>query len=56
MNISFIHDGMHFGDSTESVGLQLADVCGYVMRRHLCGFETHGLFELLRPHAFVAGH
>ena len=29
------HDAMYFGDSTESVGIQLADLCTYFMQRHL---------------------
>lgn len=29
------HDAMYFGDSKESVGIQLADLCTYFMQRHL---------------------
>lgn len=29
------HDAMYFGDSTESVGIQLADLCTYFMQRRL---------------------
>jgi hypothetical protein len=54
IQVSYLHDAMFFGDSTESVGLQMADVCGYVMRRHLEGKNTEGLFELLRHNAFAA--
>jgi hypothetical protein len=51
---SFLHDAMFFGDSTESVALQIADACCYVMRRHLEGLETYNLFNLLGPSAFVS--
>jgi len=30
-----IHDGMYFGDSKESVGIQLADLCSYFIAKHL---------------------
>jgi hypothetical protein len=29
------HDDLYFGDSRESVGIQLADLCTYFMQRHL---------------------
>jgi len=29
------HDAMYFGDSTQSVGIQLADLCAYLLLRHL---------------------
>lgn len=29
------HDAMYFGDSRDSVGIQLADLCTYFMQRHL---------------------
>lgn len=29
------HDAMYFGDSRDSVGIQLADLCAYFMQRHL---------------------
>ena len=56
VSIPHLHDAMFFGDSAESVGLQLADLCGYVMRRHLEGDDTEGLYGLLAPYAFVADH
>ena len=35
----FIHDEMYFGDSKDSVGLQLADLACYFIRCHLQGDE-----------------
>jgi hypothetical protein len=37
-----VHDAMYFGDSRDSVGLQMADLCGYFMRRRLCGPDAEG--------------
>lgn len=34
-----IHDDMYFGDSTHSVGIQLADMCTLLISRHLAGFN-----------------
>jgi hypothetical protein len=31
----YAHDAMYFGDSRDSVGIQLADLCTYFMQRHL---------------------
>lgn len=31
------HDAMYFGDSRDSVGLQIADLCAYFMAAHLAG-------------------
>jgi hypothetical protein len=41
-----LHDDMYFGDSSLSVGLQLADVVSFVVLRHLQGKEdTEFLFK-----------
>jgi hypothetical protein len=37
--MAHIHDDMYFGDSTFSVGIQLADVCTLLISRHLAGYE-----------------
>lgn len=29
-----LHDSMYFGDSRDSIGLQLADLCSYFIRKH----------------------
>ena len=34
------HDAMHFGDSRDSVGIQLADLCTYFMQRQLLKSDT----------------
>jgi hypothetical protein len=31
----FLHDDMYFGDSRYSIGIQLADLCGYFIAKHL---------------------
>jgi hypothetical protein len=33
--VPFLHDDMYFGDSRYSIGIQLADLCGYIISRHL---------------------
>jgi hypothetical protein len=30
-----LHDDMYFGDSRYSIGIQLADLCGYIIAKHL---------------------
>jgi len=34
-DVPYLHDDMYFGDSRFSVGIQLADLCGYVIAKHL---------------------
>jgi hypothetical protein len=34
-NLPYLHDDMYFGDSKYSVGIQLADLCGFVVSRWL---------------------
>ena len=42
-----IHDDMYFGDSRESVGIQMADVCGFFISRHLSQkAEAEGFYQL----------
>ncbi|HTD21816.1 MAG TPA: DUF3800 domain-containing protein [Terriglobales bacterium] len=36
----YLHDEMYFGDSKDSVGLQLADLACYFIRKHLEGEDT----------------
>jgi hypothetical protein len=48
----YLHDGMYFGDSRFSIGVQLADLCGYVIAKHLGGDEDPDLqrfYELIKP-------
>jgi hypothetical protein len=48
-----LHDDMYFGDSKDSVGIQIADLCNYFMMRKLRG-ENDEFFELLEPYAICA--
>lgn len=42
-----IHDDMYFGDSRDSVGIQMADVCGFFISRHLSQkAEAEGFYQL----------
>jgi hypothetical protein len=42
-----IHDDMYFGDSHDSVGIQMADVCGFFISRHLNQkAEAEGFYQL----------
>lgn len=54
------HDAMYFGDSTESVGIQLADLCTYFMQRYLMKRDPASrddgdeFFEMFSPLAICA--
>lgn len=51
-----IHDSMYFGDSADSVGLQMADVASWTMRRYLLGLKTEQrMFDQLLKVAICAG-
>jgi hypothetical protein len=46
-SLIYLHDDMYFGDSKYSIGIQLADLCGYFIARHLQGdAETEGFYNL----------
>lgn len=48
-----VHDDMYFGDSAYSVGIQLADICSYIILRHLQGKQdTEHLYKTIEPHIF----
>jgi hypothetical protein len=50
-----IHDDLYFGDSKYSVGLQLADICSYIVLRHLQGKEdTEFLYSLIKKSIYHA--
>lgn len=51
--LRFFHDGMYFGNSADSVGIQITDLCSYFMLRRLRG-ERDEIFSLLEPHAICA--
>jgi hypothetical protein len=51
--IFHVHDEMYFGDSKESIGLQLADLCAYFIAKHLEGAAdpgAEGFYKLIEPH------
>jgi Protein of unknown function (DUF3800) len=49
--LAHLHDDMYFGNSAYSVGIQLADICGFIILRHLEGKEdTEYLFKMIEPH------
>jgi hypothetical protein len=51
--LAFVHDDMYFGDSAYSSGIQLADICSYIILRHLQQKpDTEYLFQRLKPHIF----
>ena len=49
--VEHLHDDMYFGSSSYSVGIQLADICSFLILRHLQGKEdTEYLYDKLKPH------
>lgn len=43
-----LHDDIYFGDSKNSIGIQLADLCGFVIRRHLEGdLAVAGFYDIM---------
>lgn len=56
-DLPHIHDGMYFGNSGHSVGIQLADMCTYIIQRHLKGEEdTEDLYGALEPLIYSKTH
>jgi Protein of unknown function (DUF3800) len=48
--LAHFHDDMYFGDSKYSVGIQMADVCGLLIQRHIMGKQdTEPLYKQLLP-------
>lgn len=48
-----IVETLHFAGKSESMPLQIADVCAFVIKRHLMDKEdSDGYYDLLRPHIF----
>jgi hypothetical protein len=45
--LSHLHDDMYFGDSVDSVGIQVADICNYIMLRKLRDGIEDQFYELL---------
>lgn len=50
----YVHDDMYFGDSKDSVGIQIADVCNYFMMRKLRGEDDGEFYEAIKPSAICA--
>jgi hypothetical protein len=48
------HDDMYFGDSRDSVGLQMADICNYFMLRHLKNSSDSEFYDLFSAQAICA--
>jgi uncharacterized protein DUF3800 len=48
-----LHDDMYFGNSSYSVGLQLADFCAFIILRHLQGKEdTEFLYKKIEKYIY----
>lgn len=44
----YVHDDMYFGSSKDSVGIQLADLCGYFIAKHLEGdVSIDGFYQII---------
>lgn len=53
--LEHIHDDMYFGNSQYSKGLQVADVCCFIILRHLqAKDDTEFLYKIIEPKIFSA--
>jgi hypothetical protein len=44
----YVHDDMYFGSSKDSVGIQLADLCGYFIAKHLeSDVSIDGFYQII---------
>jgi hypothetical protein len=51
--LEHLHDDMYFGDSAFSVGIQLVDICAYIVLRHLQKRpDTEFLYEAIKGQIF----
>ena len=51
----YLHDDLYFGDSAYSVGLQLADMCSFLVRHHLStNQETEYLYKRIEPKIYFS--
>lgn len=47
--LEHVHDSMYFGDSKDSVGIQLADLCSYIIAKHIEGDPAvAGFYQLIQ--------
>lgn len=45
-----LHDDLYFGDSAYSVGIQITDICGFIILRHLENkHDTEYLYKMIEP-------
>lgn len=50
-----LHDDLYFGDSAYSVGLQVADMCAFIVLRHLEGMQdTEFIYEQISKKIFYS--
>jgi hypothetical protein len=48
--LAHLHDDMYFGDSKWSLGIQMADMCSFLIMRHLDGdSDTAEYYNMLAP-------
>jgi hypothetical protein len=44
-----LHDEMYFGNSSDSIGIQIADLCAYFVRKHLDGDPiAEGFYNIIK--------
>jgi hypothetical protein len=49
------HDSMFFSDSKDSVGIQMADLCNYFLKRHLSGeVEPQNFYQMFAEQIICA--
>ena len=55
--LTSVHDDMYFGDSRDSIGIQLADLCGYFIAKHLEGDNplADGYYQIIKEHVVCGG-
>jgi hypothetical protein len=50
-SLAHLHDDLYFGDSKYSVGIQLSDICSFLIMHHLDGQDqSKRFYEMLSPH------
>lgn len=50
-NLYHLHDSLYFGNSKDSIGIQLADICGYIIRKQLEEEKSvQGFYDTIKPH------
>lgn len=54
--LPYLHDDVYFGDSRYSIGIQLADLCGYFISKHLEGNAAgEGFYSLIKDQIVYSG-